>query len=233
MSHILPAFAFRWLRDTSANAYLRSVSMPNRRIQDGLKRHWLCATCEGQFGRSESAFAENVFYPYLADSSGKFQYSRWLLYFCTSLSWRVLKYLTGEPYFEKWEPEEKLLVAKAEAAWRAVLLGEEPHPGVYRQHILPLDAIANTPIAFPPNINRYLMRAIDMDLCRGERTIFVYSKLGRFVIIGIVSEDNANHWRGTKVHANGGTVQPRTYGIPLKFMNYIKEKAGRVFESLG
>jgi hypothetical protein len=143
----------------------------------------------------------------------------------------VLKFLAGEPFFEKWEPEKKLLVAKAEAVWRAFLLGEEPHPGVYRQHILPLDAISNSTFALPQNINRYLMRAIDMDICHGNSTIFVYAKLGRFMVIGIVHEVNPNHWQGTKVHANGGTIKPRHYAIPLKFMNYLNEKAARMFKS--
>ena len=41
-SHVLPAFIYRWLRDTSANGHMRSGEMPNKRIQDGHKRYWLC-----------------------------------------------------------------------------------------------------------------------------------------------------------------------------------------------
>lgn len=64
LSHILPAFVFRWMRETSGNGHLRFGEAPNLRVQDGLKRHWLCASCESLFARSETAFADQLFHPY-------------------------------------------------------------------------------------------------------------------------------------------------------------------------
>src|SRR5271169_2274152 len=90
-SHILPAFVYRWLRESSGNSPIRATTAPNLRVQDGIKRYWLCAACEERFSRFETAFANNLFYPYLDASARPFQYSRWLLQFCTSVSWRVLR----------------------------------------------------------------------------------------------------------------------------------------------
>ena len=84
--------------------------------------------------------------------------------------------------------------------------------------------------AAAPNINRYLMRAIDMDLVRGGTTNFVYAKLGRFVILGFIREDHPNHWRGTKVHATEGHIEPRNYVVPRQFGEYLNSKARRLAE---
>jgi len=43
LSHILPAFVFRWLRESAGGNPIRNTSTPNLRVQDGLKRYWLCS----------------------------------------------------------------------------------------------------------------------------------------------------------------------------------------------
>ena len=95
-SHVLPAFIYRWARDTSANGHMRSGEMPNRRIQDGHKRYWLCRACEELFSASETAFASKLFYPYTKDAIESVTYGPWLLHFCASVSWRVLQFIKGE-----------------------------------------------------------------------------------------------------------------------------------------
>ena len=89
LSHILPAFTYRWLRESSGNGHIRNTIEPNKRVQDGLKRYWLCASCEELFSRDETAFANQLFYPYLSESGKAFPYSSWLLRFCTSVSRRL------------------------------------------------------------------------------------------------------------------------------------------------
>ena len=90
LSHIVPAFAYRWLRESSGNGHLRSGSSPNQRVQDGPKRYWLCTICEGMLSRSETSFATKLFFPYTDDEATLFIYGEWLLQFCVSVSWRVL-----------------------------------------------------------------------------------------------------------------------------------------------
>ena len=96
LSHILPAFAFRWMRESSGNGHIRLGMEPNQRVQDESKRHWMCSKCERRLNWSETRFSRKLFHPYLAASHKPLPYSRWLIHFCTSLSWRVLRFYRDE-----------------------------------------------------------------------------------------------------------------------------------------
>jgi 5-methylcytosine-specific restriction endonuclease McrA len=92
-SHVLPAFLYRWLRQRGAG-HIRNTETPNRRVQDGLKFPWLCRDCEARFSRYETAFAMKLFHPWQKGCE-PVEYEDWLLKFCVSVSWRVLKYARG------------------------------------------------------------------------------------------------------------------------------------------
>lgn len=232
LSHVLPAFVFRWLKESSGNSHIRQSHEPNQRVQDGEKRYWLCASCEQLFGEAEREFSLRLFRPYLNAPGSVFSYSEWLLKFCVSVSWRVLLLAREEGKFEGWEPERVARLATAAETWRAYLLGTRMHPGVHQQHLLPVDRIQSTTGDLPPNINRYLMRAISFDLCRGKESVFTHAKLGRFVIIGFVHEPNIDHWKGSKVHASFGHVEPRKYVVPAALGDYWNAQANKVHAAL-
>jgi hypothetical protein len=101
-SHIVPAFVYRWLKETSVTGYLRAGQNPRRRVQDGLKRHLLCARCEARFSAWETAFATKIFHPYIADHKLTARYGDWMLKFCVSLSWRALKFFLLETDLKGW-----------------------------------------------------------------------------------------------------------------------------------
>jgi hypothetical protein len=214
LSHLLPAFVFRWLRESAGGGHLRSSVSPNQRVQDGEKRYLLCSSCEQLFGRSEKLFADRIFYPYLQDEGGTYAYGPWLNRFCTSVSWRVLRASLEDQHLHQWEPGAIEAAYAAEQHWRECLLGMLPHPGPYQQHLLPFSQIANAGAELPTNINRYLTRAIQMDLCQGTGTTFTFAKLGRFAIIGFIRGPKPGEWRGTKIHANQGLINPRKYTVP-------------------
>ncbi|WP_146774312.1 hypothetical protein [Burkholderia cepacia] len=123
-------------------------------------------------------------------------------------------------------------VLTAEAVWREYILGVRQHPMQFRQYIYPLDQIAAASGEFAPNINRYLMRAIDMDLCESRSSTFVYSKLGRFIILGVVSQSDAASWQGGKVHASEGAVESRRYVMPVGLGSYLNSRAKKIDEAL-
>ncbi len=229
-SHVVPAFAYRWLRESSGNGHLRTSANPNLRVQDGPKEYWLCLECEGIFGRSETSFANQLFHPYLVHSGQRFNYGPWLLHFCTSVSWRTLQFhLDRERNNEtEFTAVQFSMLENAETCWRNFLLGNIAHPGLFRQHLIPFDQIESTSRNLPPNINRYLMRAIQIDLCHGGETIFVFTKIGRFAILGFVNEPNPNHWVGTRINANQGNIEPRDYQLPMAFMEYLIDKANNL-----
>lgn len=233
LSHILPAFVFRWLRESSGNGYLRFGSSPNLRVQDGLKRHWLCVSCEGLLGRSETDFSAKLFYPFTSDGSNRIIYGEWLLHFCVSVSWRVLQFFKDETSLKGYEPDAVSRIAEADATWKAFLLSQRPHPGIFEQHLLPFDAmesISSRSGDLSPNLNRYLMRSVGMDLARGEKINFIYSKLGRFVIVGFIREDRISRWQGSKVHVKNGRIEPCRYTLPREFFEYLNSRARRETE---
>jgi len=123
-------------------------------------------------------------------------------------------------------------MASAESSWRKFLLGELPHPGQHQLHLIPLDEISSTSMNLPANINRYLMRAIHMDLCQGTNLMFTYAKMGRFIVLGFIHEPAPSHWKGTKVHINAGIIEPKKYVLPAPFGDYLMQKARAVREAL-
>lgn len=224
-SHIVPAFVFRWLRETSGNGHLRSNRNPNLRMQDGPKERWLCLTCEANFSRSEAAFANQIFHPYLQASGRRLRYGPWLLHFCVSVSWRTLRYHIQQKALNELSLYLSDRIGLAESAWRNYLLGNRLHPGEFRQHLVPMDQIQSASGELSPNINRYLMRAVQIDMCHGGNTLFTFTKLGRFMVLGFICEPSTSNWTGSRVNANQGTVEPRHYTMPAAFMGYLNDKA--------
>ncbi len=106
MSHVLPAFVFRWAKETSITGYLRFGKSPHRRAQDGLKVPLLCSRCEALLNLWERKFATQIFHPYNADEGLRAAYGDWMLKFCVSVSWRVLTYFTSLDGLADW-PEAK------------------------------------------------------------------------------------------------------------------------------
>jgi hypothetical protein len=137
LSHILPAFAIRWLRESSGTGHVRRSDSPNLRVQDGEKRHLLCISCEGLLNQSETTFAGALSHPYTNGKSTEFDYGPWLLRFCVSVSWRVLLFQRDETSLKSYAPDTIARFNAAESAWRAFLLGQRPNPGLFQQHLLP------------------------------------------------------------------------------------------------
>ena len=91
--HILPAFVFKWLKETSGTGFIRFSQEPDRRVQDGHRRRWLCLSCERLLNAWETQFATNLFHPLNEDGGRRVRYREWLLRFCVSVSWRSLSML--------------------------------------------------------------------------------------------------------------------------------------------
>ncbi|WP_447985570.1 hypothetical protein [Nitrospira sp. Nam74] len=147
----------------------------------------------------------------------------------------MLQFIKDETSLDGYDTEALKVVRKAEEAWKNFLLGRSPHPGPFQQHLLPLGAIESSSAGtdvLSPNINRYFMRMIDKGVLQGnEGCIFVYSKCGRFVILGFVRESRSNRWKGTKVHVERGTIEPGAqYAVPGELFGYMNERAKHAAE---
>jgi hypothetical protein len=201
------------------------AKQPQLRVQDGLKIKLLCRACEQMFSQWETAFANKIFYPYVSGATAKVSYGDWLLKFCVSVSWRTLKYIESQTSLHHWSDLQKEAAHNALEQWRAFLFGEVDHPGVYEQHLLPLDGIGKISDRDVPNfINRYLMRAVEIDAPHGERSAFIYTKMGRFALFGII-QPTALKWRGSRVGVKSGVMSPGNYTLPIGLFGYFKERA--------
>ena len=230
-SHIIPSFLYRWLKETSGTGFLRFGRSPNRRVQDGYKDYWLCPNCEDLLSKWETEFAEKVFHPLVSGQASTFQYQDWLLKFGVSLSWRVLLYIKETADLSHFPERLRQETDKALARWAAFLLGQESHPAKYEQHMLPLDIIAGyTGGEMPPNINRYLLRSVDIDaVCSGSEA-FVYVKLPHVLLVGFVHIKRPREWQGTKIHVRHGTLGAQNYVLPKEFGEYVMDQAQRLKE---
>lgn len=223
-SHIIPSFVFKWLKGRSATGHIRNTERPNIRVQDGLKKPLLCGECESNFNRVETLFANKLFHPWL-NGEQTIHYDDWMLKFCVSISWRVLKHCKGLNQNHVYTQQQDDLSAKAEETWRKFLLGELPHPASFEQHFLPVDIINETTIPdLPTNINRFLTGAITMDIVGSNKTLMTFAKLGRFIIFGFIQTEKEK-WQGTKVHVKHGVIQPTKYVLPCGVWYLLKEKA--------
>jgi hypothetical protein len=206
--------------------YLRFGINPNKRVQDGLKYYWLCDECEGLFSKWENKFAKNIFHPTVSGKTGTVYYQDWLLKFCVSVSWRVLNNFLFEYDLDHFSREMTEKAKNTHKIWKEFLLGKCSHPGKNEQHILPLDSIkSHTVDEMPTNINRYILRSVDIDAVFGKKSAFIYSKLERFVIIGFIEMPKPNQWKGTKVHVKHGVIGPKNYILPIEFGDYFMDKA--------
>jgi hypothetical protein len=229
-SHILPAFVFRWLRDTSSTGHIRTTDNINQRVQDGWKKHWLCASCEEILSRDEREFASRLFHPWQSGNLS-IEYHSWLQRFCTSISWRVLSHCKGNNPNHVYSPEEDRFAASAEQVWREYLLGKRKSIGKFEQHILPLDIIEDTTISdLPDNINRYLARHVEMDIIGDKKMMMTYAKLGGFAIFGMIRQ--YRKWEGTRVYGDRGTIAPRRYTLPGEMLGFFKDRARHVKAAL-
>jgi hypothetical protein len=137
LSHIIPKFVFRWLKESAPSA-IRSIRIPNQRVQDGEKKYLLCSDCEKILNVWETTFCERVFLP-LHDSKKKIisiTYGPWALKFAVSVSWRVLLYFYQLDDLAHLSGKQRETTQKTLDVWRKFLLGELQNPGKFEQHLL-------------------------------------------------------------------------------------------------
>ncbi|MBV9828819.1 MAG: hypothetical protein JO001_24580 [Alphaproteobacteria bacterium] len=64
-----------------------------------------------------------------------------------------------------------------------------------------------------------------MDIVSSADSVFVYSKLGPVMILGLVEMPHADQWVGTKLDPCSGIIRPREYVLPAGFDDFIFDKA--------
>ena len=228
-SHIVPSFVFEWFRKTSPTGHVRFGFAPNVRIQDTIKQPLLCESCEQRIGLWEKFTAERLFHPYHNGIGGVVKHGPWLAKFCASVCWRVL-YINRGLGLKQFSERQLLFVDKALDVWADFMFDRRPHPGKNELHILPVGILdsANDP-ELSTNINRYLARAIDMDVACNNQIAFAYVKMCQLIVVGFIENPYPRDWQGTRVAIKQGTLgHQKRYVLPHKFGVYLNDRARRM-----
>ncbi|WP_025562437.1 hypothetical protein [Psychromonas sp. SP041] len=228
-SHFIPKFIGKWIKKTSITGFLRENNDIHKRKQDIAKEYWLCGECEGLFSNWERQFANNIFHPFVDDNKSKASYENWMPKFCASISWRTLTYIRSKNPELKGSDEDYKLLDAAESHLAKYLLGENKYLEHYKQHVFPLEEIESTTQAgLPPNINRYFLRVMAMDIINNSENIYIYTKLPRFIILGVVKSSESQDMRSSQIREKSGKIKPRDYWWPEGFISYIVEKTEEI-----
>src|SRR3989344_1687831 len=228
-SHFIPKFVGKWIKKTSITGYLRESNEVHKRAQDIAKEYWLCGECEDKFSVWETKFANEVFHPFLNKDKSTANYEQWLSKFCASLSWRTLTYIRSKNTHHDKPQEYYDALDKAERHLANYLLDKVDNLNEYEQHLFPLDGIKSTTAdGLPPNINRYLLRTMAMDIVGNDSNHFIFTKLPSFIVLGIIHVKEPEKLRSSLIALRAGKICPRNYYWPDGFINYIVEKAKAV-----
>lgn len=216
-SHIVPQFVYRWAQPMSG-----MHDFPNAQ-----PRAMLCGNCEDRFSVFESEFARRVFHPFTAKSILSAKYLAWLRKFAASVCWRIIEEGVATNTLgdgsARWTPE----LSSCRETWRHYLMGQRPDVGAHHLHLLPwpgsdlkegrvgpaLDAVLRLPKSIPAKAADPTLHPIERQIFFSDLGSFVYAKLGPLVLLGLITDFSPQHWRGTRLNAEG-KLKPRDVSVP-------------------
>ena len=202
----------------------------NRRHQDGIKDYFLCTRCEDRLGVYESAFASEIFHPFTQDNSVCVDYGENTLKFGVSASWRVLAYMKEKQGLRHFRGRHESAVIETLSMWRNYLLSIGNDIGTHEIHLLPFCGVIDCfGSDVPPNLNRYLRRAVEIDVTVSDETAFTYCKLGPMILIGLIQYPELAHWENTRIDKSG-QLRPRLSASPALLRDYIFKRSARMEE---
>lgn len=209
---------------------MRLGAAPNLRVQDGLKQHLLCDDCEGRLAVWEKHTAESVFSPYHRDTSAVLHYGPWFSRFCASVLWRVL-FVFQAVGLSNLAANQVRMVEGALRKWSDFMFDRVTNPGSCELHVLPVDVLQSARGAqLPANVNRYLARAVEMDVPATSRSVVVYVKMCKLIVVGLIQSPPGRQWRGSRVGIERGVLRPGIFEAPRNFGDYLWDRATRMAE---
>jgi len=230
-SHIIPHHVYHWLKRTSSTGILRLLGAVNRRVQDGFTEKMLCRECEERFSKWEKQFAENVFVPIHETDALTVSYEGWMAKFSVSIVWRVLM-LSRKFGMDDYSTHHLSMVDSTLGAWREFLIDDSAIPEFPNIRMLLLDpAIQTSHAGMPEDLNRYFMRAVEIDVCKSPICIFVYAKICRLTLIGFVIMTDTHRRLGAPIRFDNGQLDRRlNQGVTEDVFGYIMERVQHMSE---
>ncbi len=230
-SHIIPHHVCDWLKRTSSTGFLRPLGAINRRVQDGFTQKMLCRECEERFSKWEKQFAESVFVPIHDTNALTVSYEAWMAKFSVSIVWRVLM-LSRKFGIANYSTHHLSMVDSTLNAWREYLMDDSVIPKFPNIRMLILDSIIQTSNpGMPEDLNRYFMRAVEIDVCKSPTCIFVYAKVCRLTFIGFVNMPDTHRCLGSPIRFDNGQLDRRLkQGVTEDVLDYIMERIRHMSE---
>lgn len=226
ISHVLPRFLGKYLKETSASGFLTAVDMngKQRRAQDLYKRKLLCDQCESVMNEAETFFANTVFYPFKTDKLKTIPVDDRLGRFAISVSLRVLwiMQLVRHPLVEKWKDQ----LDELETEWRNYLLRTSNLVvGNHSHHILlSNEAILALGLKSSPNLIHSVLRTSAYYIFEKFEKAYVFANLAGVQIVSMIYPPELPVSRGTEVYPNQtfGVVSPPGIGWGGYFQNLLE-----------
>jgi hypothetical protein len=115
---------------------------------------------------------------------------------------------------------------RALEAWRLFLLDSASLPEKFQRHLLPLDVIERHTLQdASPLRNRYLLRALHMDIVGWGDSILVFTRMFRIIIFGFIHIKRPERWHGTRIGTSGTVGDSVQYSVPQPIIELLNNKA--------
>lgn len=185
-SHIIPKFAFDYMKETGGK-FLRNYDNPDKRVQDGITKFLLSEKAEQEFSKRERWFTNNIFYPYLKDSKQIFDYDENFAYFVVSLLWRVIIDNFDHPSSKN---ENLFFLNDVANEWKEFLANSKYPINYNNINVILTDRISSQTIN-SESADLYISRMIDATIVTNKdySYVAVYAKFLRFMFWSIVKGD--------------------------------------------
>ncbi|UQF12568.1 hypothetical protein [Vagococcus lutrae] len=213
LSHIVPKMVARHLKKTSVGG-VRNTANPNRIVQDSEKHYMLCADCERRFSRTETYFANNIFYKFQRNSVKVFPYSTDFFYFVTSVSWRSL-YLDIIDFTENEIVGSETLnfLRHMEKVMSDYLLAKRDNIGEIENHVFFFDDIEEIKndekniAKLRPHmvINRGITSYTFCNEANG--TFGTITVMMGIILVTLYKKGELEYWENTEIYKQGGEIK--------------------------
>jgi len=199
LSHIIPKFITKWLKETSASGFVRTGDT-GRRIQDTFKINLLCQDCEELFSAWETYFAEQIFYPF-QDGKKRLPYDDRLNKFMLSIAWRLLRV---HLYDLVDDPTRRGYAETALEKWKDYLLDKTKERKPYENHIFFLENLDRKSTELPDKFLWYTLRSIDGIIATPAKDeIFTFTKIPGILLVSSINPTEFRGWKVSKLDADG------------------------------
>ncbi len=234
LSHIIPKFVIRHLKRISIGK-IRTIGEPNAVSQDSEKHYLLCGECEDRFNVSETLFAEKVFRPFQLGKFTSVEYSEWMNYFLTSVSWRSL--IRDIDYFEeegKIHPDDLNLLKTSADIMKEYLMGKSEDVGSIQNHLFFFEDLVSIP-------EEYKGLKLHMSVLgsQGSYTVHnhtagthaTFTNMMGILLFTIYSFGDEEKWENTQINIDNGIISAgdqhvtSTLGMEIQFLAESFEKA--------